>query len=140
MTALRITIDGTPHVTEDDDQEAAALLRLSGRDPQTHDLFVVDKQGVETHIKDNQIVNLRDNQKFRARPKIRFSIDGEPHTSWDDDQTAAALLRLAGVKPAEYDLARVNGASGPEIFTGEQMVRLRDGDEFVSAKHTGPVA
>lgn len=137
---LRITIDDIQHVTKDDDQEAASLLRLADRDPQIYDLFVVDKHGAETRIKDKQIVNLRNNQWFRTRRKLRFSIDGEPHTSWDEDQTASALLRHAGVDPAGYDLARVNGVSGPETFTGEQMVIIGDGDEFVTAKHTGPVA
>ncbi len=140
MTTLQVTIDDTQHPTKDGDQEAASLLRLAGRDPKTYDLFVIDKHGVETHINDKQIVNLRNSHHFRTRRKIRYSIDGEPYTSWDEDQTAAALLRQAGVDPTSYDLARINGANGPETLTGEQMVIIRDGDEFVTAKHTGPVA
>lgn len=137
---ITITIDDAELDTVDDDQEAASLLRLAGRDPKNFDLFIVDKHGVETHVKDKQIVNLRNNGRFRTRRKVRFTIDGERHTTWDNDQTAAALLRLAGVDPTKYDLARVNAAGDPETFTGEQVVTIHDGDEFVTAKHIGGVA
>lgn len=137
---VSIVIDDVEFDTVDDDQEAASLLRLAGRDPKDFDLFIVDKHGVETHVKDKQIVDLRDGGRFRTRRKVRFTIDGEPHTSWDDDQTAGALLRLAGVDPAKYDLARVTAAGSPETFTGDQMVTIHDGDEFVTAKHIGGVA
>jgi hypothetical protein len=137
---LQFTIDDIDYSTTDDDQDAASLLRLAGRDPKVYDLFVIDKNGVETHIKDKQIVDLRNNERFRARRKVLFSVDGQPFTSWDDDQTAAALLRLAGVDPTGYDLARVNGVNGPETFAGDQLVNINDGDDFVTAKRTGPVA
>lgn len=139
MATVHITIDDVEHTTADDDQEAASLLRLAGREPKDYDLFVVDKHDVETHIKDQQIVDLRDGERFRTRHKVHFSIDGEQYTSWDDDQTAADLLRRAGVDPARYDLARVNAAGGPEKFSGDQVVTIHDGDEFVTAKHAGPV-
>ncbi|WP_406813870.1 hypothetical protein [Mycobacterium sp. M23085] len=140
MAALHITIDDVDYSTPDAYQEAASLLRLAGRDPKNYDLFLIDKDGAEVHIKDKQIVDLHDGERFRARRKVHFSIDGEQHTTWDDQQTATALLELAGVDPAKYDLARVNGAGGPETFVGDQMVTIHDDDEFVTAKHTGPVA
>ena len=137
---ITVTIDDVEFNTADDDQDAASLVRLAGRDPREFDLFIVDKHGVETHFEDVQIVNLHDGGRFRTRRKVRFTIDGERHTSWDDDQTAAALLRLAGVDPTKYDLARVNAAGDPEIFSGDQVVTIHDGDEFVTAKQAGPVA
>lgn len=152
MATIQISIDDVHYTTADDDQEAASLLRLAHREPRTYDLFMIDKHGVETHIKDNQIVDLHAGGKFRTRHKVHFTIDGEAHTSFDDDQTAAALLRLAGVDPAAYDLARVSsgpaaghggghgGAGTPETFADEQLVTIHDGDEFVTAKHAGPVA
>ncbi|GFG65513.1 hypothetical protein MKUB_30030 [Mycobacterium kubicae] len=140
MTDIRVEIDGVTHPVNDDDFEAAALVRLAGRDPADYDLFIVDKHGVETHVKDKQIVNPRDRQRFRTRRKVRFTIDGERHSTWDDDQTAADLMRLAGVDPARYDLARVNGANGPQTFTADQIVTISDGDEFVTARRAGPVA
>lgn len=143
MATIRISVDDATYSTADDDQEAASLLRLSRRDPKEYDLFVIDKNGVETRIQDRQIVDLRSGMRFRTRRRVHFSIDGQAHSTWDDDQTAAALLRLAGVDPTAYDLARVNGSSGagvPETFSGEQLVTIQDGDEFVTAKHAGPVA
>ncbi|MEV4689066.1 hypothetical protein [Microbacterium sp. LWH3-1.2] len=137
---LKIYIDNNAFTTLDEDQEAAALLRLAGHDPKSHDLFLITKNGVEEKIGDGQIVNLRDSARFSARKKIRFTIDGERHTSHDDDQTAAALLRLAGVDPAGYDLARILPTGGTESFADEQVVKIENGDQFVTAKQVGDVA
>lgn len=141
-TTLQITvkIDNKEHTVAEDDVEAAALLRLAGRDPRTHDLFVVDENGVEEHVKDDQIVDLTDGARFRARRRVHFTIDGQQHTSWDDDQTADALLRLAEVDPAAYDLALVTGAGSPRTFTAEELVKIEDHAEFVTAKRVGGVA
>ncbi|WP_160669280.1 hypothetical protein [Pseudarthrobacter sp. ATCC 49987] len=139
-TSQQIFIDGKAFTTRDDDQEAAALLRLAGRDPKISDLFLVKKNGVEEKIRDGQIINLKDGDRFVSRQRLRFTIDGEPQSSYDDDQTAAALLRLAGVDPAGYDLARIMPAGGTEAFRDEQIVRIENGDEFVTAKHVGGVA
>lgn len=136
-TKLTIAIDGKPYDTFDSDQTAAALLRLAGRDPKIFDLFLVKKNGVEEKIKDAQIINLKDGELFRARQQVRFSIDGEPFSTYDEDQTAADLLRLAGVDPAGYDLARVGA---PASFPDNEIVIIVDGDEFVTAKHVGGVA
>lgn len=138
--SLQIIIDDVSHRTVDDDQQAAALLRLAGRDPKFYDLFHIGKRGVEEHVRDGQIVNLKDGDRFSTRQKIRFSIDGESFSTYDNDQEAAALLRLAGVNPGEYDLARINGTGGPETFQDSALVTLQDGDEFVTAKCIGGVA
>jgi hypothetical protein len=137
---FHINIDGKRYPTSDDDQQAASLLRLAGRDPKTHDLFLTTKHGIEERIRDGQIVNLKDGDKFASRQKVHFTIDGEPHTSFDDDQEAAALLRLAGVDPAGYDLARIIPRGGSETFRDAGVVKIKDGDEFVTAKHVGGVA
>jgi hypothetical protein len=139
-TFLQITIDDETFTIHDKDQEAAALLRLAGRDPKVYDLFLVKKNGVEEKLRDGQIVNLKDDERFVSRQKLHFTIDGEPHTSYDNDQTAAALLRLARVDPAGYDLARILPAGGTEAFRDEQIVKIENGDEFVTAKHVGGVA
>jgi hypothetical protein len=141
MSTVQITIDDVNHTATDDQQEAASLLRLAGRDPKDYDLFVIDKRGVETHVHDQQIVDLHDNEHFRTRHQVRFTIDGQSEKSWDDTQTATSLLELAGVDPTRYDLARVNAAGdGPEMFSGEALVDIHDGDEFVTVKRAGPVA
>lgn len=139
-TSLQISIDGKAFTTHDDDQEAAALLRLAGRDPMVSDLFLVKKNGVEEKIRDGQIINLKDGDEFVSRQRLRFTIDGELQSSYDDDQTAAALLRLAGVDPAGYDLARILPGGGTETFRDEQIVEIKNGDEFVTAKRVGGVA
>lgn len=137
---LEIYIDDVSFMTADPDQEASSLLRLAGRDPKLWDLFLVARNGVEDRIADGQIVNLKNSARFCTRKKIRFTIDGERHTSYDDDQTAAALLRLAGVDPAAYDLARIVPTGGTEIFRDEDVLTIESGDEFVTAKHVGGVA
>ncbi len=139
-STFHINIDGKRYPTSDDDQQAASLLRLAGRNPKTHDLFLTTKHGIEERIRDEQIVNLKDGDKFTTRQKVHFTIDGEPHTSFDDDQEAAALLRLAGVDPASYDLARIVPTGGSETFRDADVVKIKDGDEFVTAKHVGGVA
>jgi hypothetical protein len=139
-TSLQISLDSKAFTTQDNDQEAAALLLLAGRDPKIFDLFLVKKNGVEEKIHDGQIINLKDGDRFVSRQKLRFTIDGEPHSSYDDDQTAAALLRLAGVDPTGYDLARILTEGGTEAFRDEQIVKIGNGDEFVTAKHVGGVA
>lgn len=138
-TSMQISIDGKAFTTQDADQEAAALLRLAGRDPKISDLFLL-KNGVEDKIRDGQIINLKDGDRFVSRRRLRFTIDGEPQSSYDDDQTASALLRLAGVDPAGYDLARIMPGGGTETFRDEQIVKIKNGDEFVTAKHVGGVA
>jgi len=139
-TSMQISIDGKAFTTQDADQEAAALLRLAGRDPKISDLFLLRKGGVEDKIRDGQIINLKDGDQFVSRQRLRFTIDGEPQSSYDDDQTASALLRLAGVDPAGYDLARIMPGGGTETFRDEQIVKIKNGDEFVTAKHVGGVA
>lgn len=134
---LTIAIDDKAYDTFDEDQTAAALLRLAGRDPKIFDLFLVKKNGVEEKVEDGQIINLTDGERFRSRQHVRFTIDGEPFRTYDEDQTAADLLRLAGVDPVGYDLARVGA---PASFPDDEIVIIVDGDEFVTAKHVGGVA
>lgn len=136
-TTFHVVIDNSHYSTTDSDQTAAALLRLVGRDPKIFDLFLVKKNGFEEKIRDNQIINLKDGQRFVSRQHLRFTIDGEFFRTYDEDQTAADLLRLAGVDAASYDLARVGA---PASFPDGETVIIVDGDEFVTAKHVGGVA
>lgn len=135
--SLKISIDSEPFTITDADQEAGAILRLAGRDPKKFDLFLIDKNGVEERVNDGRIINLKNGQKFVSRQKVRFTIDGEPFSTYDNDQTAVALLRLAGVDPAGYDLARIGDA---QPFANDDIVTIQTGDEFVTAKRVGGVA
>jgi hypothetical protein len=74
----------------------------------------------------------------RTRP-VHFTIDGKPHTVDDPEQTAAALLRLAGFDPAHYDLARVRPGEKPKRYSGDEPVRVHEGEEFITIRHSAPV-
>lgn len=71
---------------------------------------------------------------------IHFTIDGKPFTTTDDDQQAADLLRLAGLDPNAYDLAKVSHHGTPEVFKDTAVVELENGDKFVSVRQNAPVA
>ena len=43
------------------------------------------------------------------RRRIPFTIDGQPYTTNDLSQRASALLRLAGLDPAIFDLGELVG-------------------------------
>ncbi|WP_416063782.1 hypothetical protein [Rhodococcus indonesiensis] len=75
-----------------------------------------------------------------SRKKITITIDGRPFTTRDDDQEAAALLRLAGLDPDQYDLAKIKHNGEPKIYRDEKVIDLRDGDAFVTVRQSAPVA
>jgi hypothetical protein len=74
----------------------------------------------------------------RHRP-VDFTIDGKPYRVDDPAQTAAALLRLAGFDPANYDLAEVRQGEKPKRFSGDQSVKVHQGEEFITIRHSAPV-
>lgn len=57
----------------------------------------------------------------KGPPQVTFTIDGVEYTVEERRQTAAALLALAGLDPADHDVAKVVGQ-------GQVEQRLRDGD------------
>jgi hypothetical protein len=73
------------------------------------------------------------------RRRVDFTIDGKPYTVEEPEQTAAALLRLAGFDPAHYDLAEVRQGEKPKRFSGDEHVRVHEGEEFVTIRHSAPV-
>ena len=141
---IRITIDGADFTTHDDDQEAAGLLRLAGRDPEKYNLVRLDPDGDLTLFKESKAVDLRDGDTFvsvEQRMGISFTVDGETYTTRDDDQEAGALLRRAGLDPNEYDLARVKPGHEPKVYKNDDKVlEIHEGDVFVSVKQSSPVA
>lgn len=74
------------------------------------------------------------------RKKITITIDGRPFVTRDDDQEAAALLRLAGVDPAQYDLAKIKHNGDTKLYRDEKVIDLKDGDAFVTVRKSAPVA
>lgn len=72
---------------------------------------------------------------------IKFTIDGRPFTTTDPKQTASALLRLAGLDPACYDLAEIrHGNADPKRYKDEAPVHIEDGDKFVTIRQRAEVA
>ena len=80
------------------------------------------------------------NDKREDRKKLTIRIDGVQHTTRDDDQEAAALLRLAGLDPNQYDLAKVKRNGEHKVYRDQHVVDLADGDRFVSVRQNAPVA
>lgn len=74
------------------------------------------------------------------RNKINITIDGQSFTTRDDDQEAASLLRLAGVDPAQYDLAKIKRNGEPKVYRDEKVIDLADGDAFVTVRQSAQVA
>ena len=73
-----------------------------------------------------------------GQPPVTFSIDGVEFTTDERRQTAAQLLRLAGLDPADYDLARVVGQGQVEkAFPDNQEIQITPAARFVSV-FTGP--
>jgi hypothetical protein len=80
------------------------------------------------------------NAKHEERKRITITIDGRSYTTQDDDQEAASLLRLAGVDPALYDLAKLRHDGEPKVYRDEKVIDLKDGDAFVTVRQSAPVA
>jgi hypothetical protein len=74
--------------------------------------------------------------KDKGQPPVTFTIDGVEYAVDDRRQTAAELLRLAGVDPADHDLARVVGKGQVEKrFKDDDEVQLTPGERFISVFH-----
>ena len=82
---------------------------------------------------------------FTAGPSQRsipFTIDGQPYTTDDISQTAADLLRMAGLNPDTYDLGELIGKERPETkrFDDGELVEIEKDARFVSIRQKGDVA
>ena len=78
--------------------------------------------------------------RHESRARLTISIDGVKYPTRDDDQEAASLLRLAGVDPAQYDLAQIRRNGETKVYRDEKVLDLRDGDVFVTVRQSAPVA
>ena len=73
---------------------------------------------------------------------IPFTIDGQPFTTDDISQRASALLHLAGLDPANYDLGELQGKNRPQtkLYDDDEIVVIEKDAGFVSIRQKGPVA
>ncbi len=77
----------------------------------------------------------------KKKPKdVRFTIDGRPFTLIQDKQDAGALLRLAGLDPAGYDLAEIRPGGKQERYEDDKRINIKDGDKFVTIRQLAEVA
>jgi hypothetical protein len=88
----------------------------------------------------NQFSGGNMNDEHEKRKKITITIDGQAFTTRDDDQEAASLLRLAGVDPSQYDLAKIKHNGAPKVYRDEKVIDLSDGDAFVTVRQSAQVA
>lgn len=72
---------------------------------------------------------------------VHFTIDGRPFSTEQPEQTAAALVALAGLDPAGYDLGEIRpGHPEPKVFDDEDLVHIHEGERFVSIRERAEVA
>lgn len=73
--------------------------------------------------------------------EIYFTMDGQPFTTTERRQPASALLQLAGLDPARYDLGELEGHGGKtKRFTDDEIVTIRPNARFVSIRCAADVA
>ena len=74
--------------------------------------------------------------------RIPFTIDGQPFTTDDLSQRASAILRLAGLDPAIFDLGELEGKERPQTkrFDDNEMVSIVKDARFISIRQSAPVA
>ena len=78
----------------------------------------------------------------QSRRRIPFTIDGQPFATDDLSQRASALLRLAGLDPAIFDLGELTGKDNLQTkrFDDNEIVSIVKDARFVSIRHSAPVA
>lgn len=83
---------------------------------------------------------MSDNIHHLGRP-ISFTIDGEPYTTKEHRQRAAALLDLAGLDPSRYDLGELHGhRPKTKRFADDEIVTIHPNARFVSIRQAADVA
>ena len=77
-----------------------------------------------------------------SRLPVPFTIDGQPFKTIDLKQPASALLGLAGLDPANYDLGELQGKEHPTTrrFTSDELVTIKKGARFVSIRQKAEAA
>ena len=77
-----------------------------------------------------------------SRRLIPFTVDGQSFTTSDPSLAAAAILRIAGLDPAQFDLGEVEGKEHPHTrrYSDEEAVTIQKDARFVSIRHSADVA
>jgi len=72
--------------------------------------------------------------------EIHFTIDGRPFAVDRVEQTASALLLLAGLDAADYDLAEIRRGHQPKRYEDDDRVHVENGGAFVTIRQRAEVA
>jgi|EndMetStandDraft_8_1072994.scaffolds.fasta_scaffold12987_3 hypothetical protein len=82
-----------------------------------------------------------DTPNDRGKPprEIKFEIDGKTYTTTDREQPAKDLITLAGLDPAQYDLAELHGDHEKPPFADDEIVKINPNDKFVTVRVSAPV-
>jgi hypothetical protein len=72
------------------------------------------------------------NAPAKGQPPVTFTIDGAEYSVDDRRQAAAAVLQLAGLDPADYDLLRVAGKDNEQRFRDQDIIELVPGGRYLS--------
>ena len=82
-----------------------------------------------------------DDAPTELRPSIAFTIDGRAYETRERRQSAADLLRLAGVDPTLYDLGELRGhRPEPALYADDAIVKIHPGARFVTIRQHADVA
>lgn len=130
---LTITIDGIEYTTRDDDQEAAALLRLTGRDPEVYDLARVKPNGELQVFRDGRVIELKDGDTFVS---VIFGVKvNDTFVELDKRRQTGATIKEAAINagvPIERDfvLSEVRPNGEQKIVADDREINVKYGDEF----------
>ena len=147
-------IDNKPYKLEQSPEKVSTLLHLAGTS--TDDAFLVSEDGIE-HANPDELIKIAPGDHFKTRKRddsgdkptdkpIRYSVNGEPNTTFENPLSLESILRNAGAGAA-IDVADLgnyyleNTADGRKYENLNDSITLSDGDNFL-AIHVGstPVA
>lgn len=146
-------IDGKPYKLEHSQEKVPTLLHLAGAS--TDDAVLVSEDGIE-HGDPGELIDIAPGDHFKTKKRddsrkpidkpIRYTVNGEQSTTFENPLSLETILRNAGAGAA-IDISDLgsyyleNTTDGRKYENLDNLVSLSDGDNFL-AIHTGstPVA
>ena len=130
---LTITIDGKRYTTRDDDQEAASLLRVAGRDPDAYDLAKV-KANRELHVyRDGKVIDLKGGDEFVS---VIFGVEvNETFVELGKRKQTGASLKEAAIAqgvPIKMDfvLSEIFDNGEEQVIADDNEITVKYHDDF----------
>ena len=146
-------IDGKPYKLEHSPAKVSSLLHLAGTS--ASEAFLVSEDGIE-HGNPDELIDIAPGDRFRTKKRddsqkpvdkpIRYTVNGEENTTFENPLSLGSILRNAGAGAA-IDVSDLqsyyleNTADGRKYENLDDLVTISDGDNFL-AIHVGstPVA